>query len=141
MQALADAPAFRPLAPYGSVGSPDGIGAYSTRPQAGAASDGSLGFSPLLTAVKKFSRPRSLRGLGDDSQVAVATGIASGAALVVTAVVLAGCAVSGYYAGKAMAPSRAKQSKYAWWGVAATVLGGPIGLGIEAAVALSHKGD
>lgn len=138
---------FRPLAPFGS--SPDGIGAYARPvpygvPQNGAINSGSLGKifggSPLLRALDAL-KPKSVSGLGlgDDASVSPApVYAASGLLVAVVAVGIAATAVSGYYVGKAVAPSREKQTKYAWWGVAAALLGGPVGLGIESAVALTH---
>ena len=46
---------------------------------------------------------------------------------------------SGYFAGKAMAPSEADEDKYAWGGAAASVLLGSLGLGITGAVALHAR--
>ena len=139
-------PASYPLAPFGSYGSsPDGIGAYSElAPQAGATKSGVLGRvlsgSPIVRGFQAMS------GLGADSTTAdpntgIATAVAAPSALLVaaalTGIVLSG--IGGYYVGKAVAPSRDREAKYAWWGVAAALLGGPVGLGIEAIVALEHK--
>lgn len=127
---------FRPLAPFGA--SPDGIGAYAP---GRATRDGSLGLfggSPLARSIQALRRKR---GLGDDAIVSSAPQVAGG---VLVAAVVLGLAVTGvasYYVGKAIAPSRDKESKYAWWGVFAGLVGGPVGLGIEAGVALSHKGS
>lgn len=152
-----DNPNFPPLAPYGALrGSPDGIGAYSRlghMPTPSSFNSGVLGRvmagSPLVRGM------RAISGLGADDPAAtpaaantstsvpgLATGVVAASGLLVAAVavglVLTG--VSGYYVGKAVAPSRDRESKYAWWGVVAALAGGPIGLGIESAVALSHKG-
>lgn len=130
---------FMPLAPFGS--SPDGIGAYSrlgTMPVPGSYQNGSLGFtgSPVINAIKRIARRN--QGLGDASAAAP---VLAGSMLVAAVVVgLAATGVAGYYVGKAVAPSRDRESKYAWWGVAAALLGGPVGLGIEAGVALTHGG-
>ena len=145
-------PASTPLAPFGSYGSygssPDGIGAYAVPvPQAGATKSGVLGTmlsgSPLIRGFQAMS------GLGADAAPAsstdpassLATAVAAPSALLVaaalTGIVLSG--IGGYYVGKAVAPSRDREAKYAWWGVAAALLGGPVGLGIEAIVALEHK--
>jgi|HubBroStandDraft_2_1064218.scaffolds.fasta_scaffold943800_1 hypothetical protein len=142
-------PAAYPMAPLGLRGSPDGIGSYSRlyqMPTPSATRSGVLGRvlngSPL---VRGF---RAVSGLGDDAAAAPATAlpgtaapVAAASAIVVaaavTGIVLSG--VGGYYVGKAVAPSRDRESKYAWWGVAAALLGGPIGLGIEAIIALEHK--
>lgn len=48
--------------------------------------------------------------------------------------------VAGYYAGKAMTPRGGDEKTYAWGGVAASVLLGALGLGIEGAVALRKGG-
>lgn len=129
---------FRPLAPFGS--SPDGLGVYQPR----AVRGGSLGAfgSPLLSAVKTIAnRRRGLRGLGDEEIVSAAPIYeASGVLVAAVALGLVMTGVSGYYVGKAVAPSSSKESKYAWWGVAAALFAGPVGLGIEAGIALNHKG-
>jgi hypothetical protein len=133
------------MAPLGMRGSPDGIGSYSRlyeMPTPSATSSGVLGRvlngSPLVRAV------RAVSGLGDATTPTVpgaAAPVAAASAVVIAAaavgIVLSG--VGGYYVGKAVAPSRDRESKYAWWGVAAALLGGPIGLGIEAIIALEHK--
>jgi len=90
-----------------------------------------------------------MSGLGDDAAPAPATpaGVQTGTAVagasgLLVAAVAVGLVLTGvgsYYVGKAVAPSRDKESKYAWWGVAAGLLGGPFGLGIEAIIALEHK--
>ncbi len=129
--------AFRPLAPFGA--SPDGIGNYQPRAIRGGSLGGSAFGSPLLAAVQTISNRRQ-RGLGDDLVLANDPFGSSGLILVALALGLGITAVSGYYAGKAMAPSSAKVPKYAWWGVASALVLGPVGLGIEAAVALNHKG-
>lgn len=130
-----------PLAPYGMSGSPDGIGAYA-RPLAPKKRGvfGHLTGSPLLRGIQ------AVRGLGDDAAVtpgsatAAAPIVASGILVAAVAVGLALTAAGGYYVGKAVAPSSSSENKYAWWGVAAALLGGPIGLGVEAIIALEHKG-
>lgn len=58
-------------------------------------------------------------------------------ALVGVGLVVRGAA--GYFAGKAMAPSKADEDKYAWGGVAASVLLGALGLGVEGAIALRAR--
>lgn len=137
-----DGAGFTPLAPYGSLAaSPDGIGAYARSApgvyQPGAQNGGSLGAlgSPLLNAIKTLSGGRAL---GDDAASAAPVAAASGLLIAAVVVGLAVTGASGYYVGKAVAPSHDKQSKYAWWGVFAALVGGPVGLGIESAVALSH---
>lgn len=139
---------FLPLAPFGS--SPDGIGglgAYSRlgqMPVPGAYQSGSLGFtgSPVINAIKRIARRNAVSGLGDSTVTGGAAAPVLAGSLLVAAVVvgLAATGVAGYYVGKAVAPSRDRESKYAWWGVAAALLGGPVGLGIEAGVALTHGG-
>jgi hypothetical protein len=154
-------PNYPPLAPYGSSmgGSPDGIGAYSRlyqMPTPGAFNSGVLGriaqSSPLIRGL------RAVSGLGADATTTPATtattdpgavtaalpgaAVAGASAILVAAVavglVLTG--VSGYYVGKAVAPTSDKENEYAWWGVFAALAGGPIGLGIEAVIGLNHKG-
>lgn len=137
--------ASHPMAPLGS--SPDGIGAYSRlydMPTPGATRSGVLGCvlngSPLIRGL------RAVSGLGDDasSTASATTGAAvqaaSGILVAAVAVGLVASGVGSYYVGKAVAPSRDKETSYAWWGVAAGLLLGPVGLGIEAAIALNHKG-
>lgn len=145
-------PNYPPLAPYGSSmgGSPDGLGAYSRlyqMPTPSAFNSGVLGrvagASPLIRGI------RAVSGLGADAATTStdpnalpASAVAGASAILVAAVavglVLTG--VSGYYVGKAVAPSSAKENSYAWWGVFAALAGGPIGLGIEAVVGLNSKG-
>lgn len=149
-------PNYPPLAPHSGPyrpmsGSPDGtsgLGSYSLlnhMPTPSAYSNGVLGKvlsgSPLVRAA------RAVSGLGDDAAstpAAAQTGqaVASVSAFLVAAVAvgLVATGVGGYYVGKAVAPSSSKEVEYAWWGVAAALVGGPIGLGIEALVALNHKG-
>jgi hypothetical protein len=136
-------------APFG--GSPDGLGAmgaYARPFQPGQSRTGSLSAfsgSPLLRNISRI-RNRSVRGLGDTTTTpaaatAAAPAVASAVlvAVVMFDMVLSG--VAGYFVGKAVAPSHQVENKYAWWGVAAGLLGGPVGLGIEAVVALNHKGS
>jgi len=66
----------------------------------------------------------------------VKAGFAIVAGLAVLGLLVRGTA--GYYAGKAMAP-RGREIKYAWGGVAASVLLGSLGLGIEGAIALKNR--
>lgn len=144
LQASAGTDYSGPLAPFGS--SPDGIGglgAYSRlgMPQSGAYRSGSLGFtgSPVINAIQRIARRNHVSGLGDDSSAAAPV-LAGSVLVAAVAVGLAATGVAGYYVGKAVAPSRDRESKYAWWGVVAALLGGPVGLGIEAGVALTHGG-
>lgn len=144
-------PAAYPMAPLG--GSPDGIGSYSRlyeMPTPGASKSGVLGSvlngSPLIRGL------RAVSGLGDDAAAATTpaslsapitaapVAVASGILVAAAAVGLVLTGVGSYYVGKAVAPSRDDEAKYAWWGVAAGLLGGPFGLGIEALIALNHKG-
>lgn len=130
-----DSSGFRPLAPFGA--SPDGIGHVPYVPFQQPTAYGSLG-SPLLGAIKTITRGRGVSGLGDDGASAAPVAAASGLLIAAVVAGLAITGVSGYYVGKAVAPSHDKESQYAWWGVFAALVGGPIGLGIESAVALSH---
>lgn len=130
---------FRPLAPFGA--SPDGIGFAQPR----ATRDGSLGLglfggSPLARGLKAITTSRR-RPLGDDAVITSAPQVAGGVLVAAVVLGLAMTGVASYYVGKAVAPSRDKEAKYAWWGVFAGLVGGPVGLGIEAGVALSHKGS
>lgn len=154
-QAYAGVEDFVLPAPFG--GSPDGIGglgAYArplAMPRGSApAAPSVFASSPLVRTAQRLRAHReakahgALRGLGDD---AVTTGTAlapAAAAGVLVAVVMFDMVLSGvagYFVGKAVAPSASSENKYAWWGVAAGLLGGPVGLGIEAVVALNHKGS
>lgn len=147
-------PASYPLAPLGHGrgramhGSPDGIGAYSRlyeMPTPSASRNGVLGTifsgSPLVRGIQAVS------GLGGDASTTAATTTgaaveaASGILVAAVAVGLVLTGVGSYYVGKAVAPSRDKEVSYAWWGVAAGLVLGPVGLGIEAAIALNHKGS
>ncbi len=135
-----------PLAPMGRSmsGSPDGIGAYSRlyqMPTPSASRSGVLGNllgSPLVNGL------RAVSGLGDDAATTAsattgaAVQAASGLLVAAVAIGLVATGVGSYYVGKAVAPSRDEQTSYAWWGVAAGLLLGPIGLGIESAIALNH---
>ncbi len=128
-----------PLAPYGGYGSPDGIGAYAREAKGPARyrkAKPPLFASPILTGIQ------AVRGLGDDAVVRGETiqNAPSGFLLAAVALGLVLTGVGSYYVGKAVAPSRAVEGKYAWWGVVAGLVGGPLGLGIEAVVALEHKG-
>lgn len=136
--------AFVLPAPFG--GSPDGLGAYArpapySKPR--SSGPGAFAGSPILRNLSRI-RNRSVSGLGDAATTpgaAVAPAAAAGVlvAVVMFDMVLSG--VAGYFVGKAVAPSQSSENKYAWWGVAAGLLGGPVGLGIEAVVALNHKGS
>lgn len=128
-------------APFG--GSPDGLGAYARPARGPARSSGPGAFagSPILRNISRI-RNRSIRGLGDTTTGTAAAPTAAAGVLVAVVMfdmVLSG--VAGYFVGKAVAPSSSSENKYAWWGVAAGLLGGPVGLGIEAVVALNHKGS
>lgn len=69
--------------------------------------------------------------------VATTAGVALVAGVVAFGLLVRGAA--GYFAGKAMAPDKTRESKYAWGGVFASVLFGTLGLGVEGAIALSNK--
>ncbi len=136
-------PASHPMAPLGRSlrGAPDGIGSYSRlyqMPTPGATRSGVLG--TLLSGSPVVQSFRAVSGLGAAADGGGAAVTAPSALLVgFVAVALVATGVSGYYVGKAVAPSSSKESKYAWWGVAAALFGGPVGLGIESIVALGNK--
>jgi len=126
------------------LASPDGLGAtvsvvpYSVPPITPPR------MSTLERALPIVRDARQLFGLGADAASPVPTtngmymfGPATMVALITLGLVVRGAA--GYVAGKAMAPSHDKQSKYAWWGVAAAIVGGTLGLAIEGTVALGQK--
>lgn len=126
-------------APFGA--SPDGLGAYVRPAQPSQVRSGSLSGSPILRSIQKL-RGRGMRGFGDTTPGAAVAPVAVGAGLVAFVMLdLALSGAAGYFVGKAVAPSSSSENKYAWWGVAAGLLGGPLGLGIEALVALNHKGS
>jgi hypothetical protein len=138
-------------APFGS--SPDGLGAYARPYQPAQSGSGVLSGSPLVRAAQRVMNHRkksALRGFGDattptasaatPAASAAAPVLATGVLMAVVATDLLLCGVAGYFVGKAVAPSHNVEDKYAWWGVAAGLIGGPVGLGVEAIVALNHKG-
>lgn len=137
-------PAAYPLAPRPLEGSPDGIGAYSRlyqMPTPSATKSGVLG--SILSGSPIVRGMRAVSGLGDAATPpggAAAPVAVSSFLVAAVALGLVATGVGSYYVGKAVAPSRDKESKYAWWGVAAGLGLGPLGLGIEALVALNHKG-
>lgn len=133
-----------------------GMGEYFTEPLAG------LGQSTLelpayqmprqrLSWWSKAARVSPLMGaLGEAADAAAEqvsaqqqgnqkAALTAGAALALVGVGLLIRGAAGYYAGKAMAPSRADADKYAWGGVAASVLLGSLGLGIEGVIALRAR--
>jgi len=112
-----------------------GLGAIARTPQRRPGVLSSLGkYSPALSALGALSAdatPPTTNVPATGHNYPVGLGMA-----------LLGAAISagaGYFVGKAVAPSRDKQMKYALWGVAAGLFLGPLGLGIEAAVALHHR--
>jgi hypothetical protein len=140
-------------APFG--GSPDGLGAYA-RPappyQPTQSGSGVLSGSPLVRSLQRVMQSRrksAMRGFGDATTPGAAVVPVTAAAPVLAtsmlvAVVMADLVLSGvagYFVGKAVAPNHNDENKYAWWGVAAGLIAGPVGLGVEALVALNHKGS
>lgn len=96
-------------------------------------------FSPLAAGIERIAtRRRSMQGLGQPVETGTNAAISGAALLAVVAVGLTVRGVAGYFAGKAMAP-RGRESKYAWGGVVASILGGSLGLGIEGGIALSNR--
>lgn len=47
--------------------------------------------------------------------------------------------VAGYLVGRELAPSSDRETKYAWWGAAASVVFGTVGLGVQAVVAHRNR--
>jgi len=88
--------------------------------------------SPLLSGIGQVTE--AVTEAAKEPSVKMSLAIVAG----VVAVGLLVRGVSGYYVGKAIAP-RGRESKYAWGGVAASILLGTLGLGIEAGIALSNK--
>ena len=126
-------------------GTPDGLGRASTGMQpyvpyqmVPAPRRNQSMSGDIVNAVQHPMRGimQAVKGLGADSD----TGGFSPAAVAFGA--LLGIAIragAGYFVGKAVAPSRDSEGKYAAWGIVAGVFGGTIGLGIEAAIALNNK--
>lgn len=109
--------------------SPDGLGSLAD-------------LSPFVRDWKRFRRAgKGLRGLGQDEpqtetvQSPYSPAVVGGALLV--GALVRGWA--GYAVGNAVAPDAASQNKWAWWGVPIGIFFGTLGLGIQAAVALSKR--
>jgi hypothetical protein len=124
----------------GMGASPDGIGSMPmlapapARPMPRAVSGSVEKAIPILRDVRRVSRARSVRGLGDDAELPVVAVVG----LVVLGMALRGTA--GYFAGKAMAPSAHKETSYAWTGAGVAIVFGALGLGVQGIVALrSHS--
>lgn len=120
--------------PLAVSGSPDGLGALGRV----------ANLSPLLRDVQNYRR--STKGLGQDPSVPSAPvsngGMPSPSPATLMVGVLTGAVVrgvAGYWVGKAVAPSAQSERKYALWGIPVGIFFGTLGLGIEAAIALSKK--
>lgn len=112
-----------------------GTGAYITTGEGMARAD-SIVPSPGRFVISPLAG--TLTGLGQDpngngGMVAAGAGISIGFMLAIVAMV----GGASYFAGKAMTPSGSKPLTWGLVGVGAGLLGGPIGLGIMGAVALS----
>lgn len=91
--------------------------------------------SPLLGALGEAADAAAEKVTADQQgNQKAAIGATVALAMVGVGLLLRG--VAGYYAGKAMTPRGGDEKTYAWGGVAASVLLGALGLGIEGAVAL-----
>jgi hypothetical protein len=113
---------LRPPATSG-LGSPDGIGKFDL-----------LGLSPIVQAYRRAQAEEtaaSMRGLG---QADVGGAIAGGVLLYTLTYGLL-----GYFAGKAMAPSKTNERGYAIAGSLLAIFGGVLGLGAEGLYASSKK--
>lgn len=119
--------------------SPDGLGKTGKQ--------GFLSLSPAVRDIRRLTavrqQRRALRGLGAEGDapvpVVTETGISPGmmaAGIVLGTVVRGAC---GYAVGKAVAPSADKEKSYARWGIVIGIFGGVLGMGIQAAVALSKR--
>lgn len=117
----------------GVGGSPDGLGRAL-----GRVTD----LSPLMRDWRRFRQARGMRGLGQDDP-AQPTEVSSGAspAMIGTALVLGAIirGAAGYAVGKAVAPNSESERSYALWGIPVGILFGTLGLGVEAAIALSKR--
>lgn len=95
-------------------------------------------FSPLMGALGEAAdaaADKVTAEQGGDQKAAMTATVA----LAAIGVGLALRGVAGYFAGKAMAPSASDENKYAWGGVAASMLFGALGLGVEGAIALRAR--
>lgn len=112
----------------GTGASPDGLGRLSNA-------------SPGLRDLRQLKR--GLFGLGQEAPVepepvdSARLGTSPGAIALAATIGIAVRGWAGYTVGKAVAPSRDKQKKYAYWGIPNGIFFGALGLGIQAAVGLS----
>ncbi len=96
-----------------------------------------FGLSPVVAAM---------RGLGEDSSVVTGPMAMPGTSKVGTGDVVWGVLILGavgalsYQAGKAIAPSREKQTTWGWIGVPVGLFTGVVGLGVMGFVANQRKG-
>lgn len=138
-------------APFFPAGTTPALGAY-TKPVGDP-----VGFaaSPLAWAAQHV-----LKGMGDAAAppttpvlpgtegtltgntggAVVATG-AVGAALLIAALAVSASAVAGFYAGKAMAPSQDKSSRWGVYGAVTAIFTGWLGLGIMGGVSLAQRNE
>lgn len=113
--------------------SPDGIGRAL-----GSITD----LSPLLRDWHRYKNARGMRGLGEDpAQTQVVNVSPPSPAMIGTALVLGSIVrgAAGYAVGKAVAPNSESERSYALWGIPVGILFGTLGLGVEAAIALSKR--
>lgn len=91
--------------------------------------------SPVVYAAKKLnsSKRYSVNGLGQPDLQFDATGVAIVAALMVVT------GVFSYQAGKAMAPTKAKEKSWGWIGVPVGMIFGSWGLGTMGAISNARK--
>jgi len=99
---------------------PDGLGKFDL-----------LSLSPMVQAYRRAQAEQAAHGLG---QTGVGTLI--GGALVLYALTYG---TLGYFAGKAMAPSKQNEKGYATAGVLLAIFGGVVGLGAEGIYASTKK--
>jgi hypothetical protein len=117
---------------------PNGMGAFNLGPVHPRRPPGA--FRRAASRVSPFAG--ALGDAGDainDAKSGAITGVA--AAATVTAI-LVGMGLrfgAGWVVGKALAPSDAEESKYAWGGALASTFFGSIGLGVEALVAANAR--
>jgi hypothetical protein len=87
----------------------------------------------LVDAIKQRQAPVS--GIGGADQI-----VSLGVVLAVAAAVVGLYGAAGWYAGKAMAPSKSAESTYKWTGAVGNVLLPGIAVGVLGAMSLSNKG-
>ena len=122
-----------------------GLGARNVTP-VGRSPDGLGRLSDLSPFVRDLRRWRRRHAVGQappdtatDTVVVESPGPSPSA---IAAGVIIGLGVrgaAGYLVGRELAPSADRETKYAWWGVAASIFLGTLGLGVQAVVAHRNR--